>query len=288
MSDSLNRFLFENLAVRGELVHLDATWRTALQHHDYPAPVRDLLGQMMAAAALLGATIKFQGSITIQLQGNGPVSLAVVECTSLGTLRGVAHWQGEVPERGLREQAGDGRLAITIDPGAGRERYQGIVPLDGDTLAAAIDHYLQRSEQLDTQIWLVADRTRVAGLLLQRLPDERAEQEDWERITLLGGTITNRELLELPAEQVIHRLFHEEDVRLFEAQPLSFRCSCSREKVARMLQNLGREEVDSIIADEGTIEVSCEFCNHHYRFDAVDAQQLFAEGVQPEVGATRH
>jgi len=287
-SDTLLRFLFENAPVRGELVHLDATWQALLERHEYPPVVRDLLGQTLAAAALLAATIKFNGAITMQVQGDGPLRLMVVECTSARTLRGMAHWEGEVPAGDLAAQFGSGRLVITIDPGGEQERYQGIVALEGRSLAEALDVYLERSEQLATRLWLAADGERAAGLLLQRVPGESADADAWNRIHILGETVTERELLEVDSLGLIRRLFHEEDVRLFEPQILSFRCSCSRERVGDMLRNLGQEEVTAIIADEGTVEARCEFCNQNYRFDAVDAEQLFAEGVQPEVSPTRH
>ncbi|HKK05477.1 MAG TPA: Hsp33 family molecular chaperone HslO [Gammaproteobacteria bacterium] len=289
-SDSLQRFVFEHLAVRGELVHLDATWQAILARHDYPQPVRDLLGQMMAAAALLSATLKFDGAMTLQVQGGGPITLMVVEVTAERTLRGMAHWEGELTEGPLESLVGAGRLLITIDPGGGRERYQGIVELTGASLSEALDAYLAQSEQLDTRLWLAADGQAAGGLLIQRLPDEAgAEDKDaWQRISLLSETVRPDELLGLHAREIIHRLFHEEDVRVFETEPVCFRCSCSRERVANMLRTLGRDEVNDILDEQGSIEVTCEFCNQHYSFDTVDAEQLFASDISPEIPKTRH
>lgn len=287
-NDSLQRFLFDNCNVRGELVHLDATWRAVLERHDYPENVLDILGQMMAASALLAATIKFDGAMTMQVRGNGPISMMVVEYSSPGRLRAMAHWEGDVPKGNLKSQFGDGNLVITIDQGENMERYQGIVELVGESLADAIDDYLERSEQLATRMWLVANGSNAAGLLLQKMPGEERDQDDWNRITTLGATITNKELLDLDSREVIHRLFHEDDIRLFEAEMLSFYCSCSRERVTNMLRGLGAEEVHDIIAEEGSVEIDCEFCNQHYSFDTVDAEQLFAEQVQPEVKSTKH
>ncbi len=301
MNDSLQRFLFERNAVRGELVHLDATWREALGRHDYPPVVRDLLGQMMAASLLLSATLKFRGSIIMQIQGDGPVNLLVVEATAQRTVRGIAHWNGEVPAGGLQAKFGNGRLVITIDTVAGGEqtqvagaaegsgvRYQGIVALEGEDIAAALDAYLERSEQLPTRMWLAADGTQAAGMLLQRLPGEAADSDAWNRIQTLGATITGDELLGLPAQQVVQRLFHEEDVRLLEAEAVSFRCSCSAERVANMLRSLGRDEVNDILRSEGRVEVTCEFCNKRYGYDAVDVEQVFVEQPQPPVRPTQH
>lgn len=304
-ADTLNRFLFPVASVRGELVHLDESWRAVLERHAYPETVRNQLGQMMVASALLTATIKISGSIIMQVQGDGPITLLVVECRpknlseeseadageewrSRYELRGMAQWNGEVPAGDLATTFGTGRLVITIDPGPGMERYQGIVELTGTTLAEAIDGYLERSEQLPTRMWLAADGKQAAGLLLQRLPGSEVDEEHWHRLTTLAATITDKELLELEGREVLHRLFHEEDLQLFPAEPVRFHCSCSRERVANLLRGMGADEIHDIVRTEGAVDVNCEFCNMHYRFDAVDAEQLFVEQPQPEVGKTRH
>lgn len=288
MSDTLQRFLFENAGVRGELVHLDASWRAILERHDYPGPVRELLGEAMAASALLAATLKFKGSIILQVQGSGPVSLLVVECTAARGLRGLAHWNGEVPGADLKARFGDGRLVITVDPGEGMERYQGIVPLEGSHLGEAIENYLERSEQLRTRLWLAADGERAAGLLLQKLPGPEQDADAWQRVVMLASTVTPAELLTLDPRRLMHRLFHEEDLRVFDPESLFFRCSCSRERVANMLRALGEGEVESILAEQGNITVHCEFCNQRYLFDPVDAAQLFATASVPGAASTRH
>lgn len=288
-SDSLQRFLFEHAAIRGELVHLDATWRAALERHDYPPAVRGLLGELMAAAALLSAILKFNGSLTLQIQGSGPVGLAVVEATSERTLRGMAHWTGEPDPMPFPALVGEGRFVITIDPREGGQRYQGIVSLEGDTVSAALEHYLARSEQLDSRIWLAADTQHAAGMLLQRLPDRHDEDTDaWNRATHLGATLTRDELLSLPAPEIIRRLYHEEDVRVFDRENMRFHCGCSRERVANVLRMLGYDEVQSILHERGKIDVDCEFCNHHYTFDRVDSEQLFAAESAAPASPTRH
>jgi molecular chaperone Hsp33 len=288
-SDSLQRFLFEHAAIRGELVHLDATWRAALERHDYPPAVRGLLGELMAAAALLSATLKFNGSLTLQIQGSGPVGLAVVEATSERTLRGLAHWSGAPEPMPFPALVGQGRFVITIDPREGGQRYQGIVSLEGDTVSAALENYLARSEQLDSRIWLAADTQYAAGMLLQRLPDRHDEDADtWNRATHLGATLTRDELLTLPAPEIIRRLYHEEDVRLFDRENMRFHCGCSRERVANVLRMLGYDEVHSILHERGKIDVDCEFCNHHYTFDRVDSEQLFAAESASPASPTRH
>ena len=286
--DSLHRFLFEHLAVRGEVAHLDATWRAVLERRAYPPVVRRLLGQAMVAAALLSATIKFDGLLTLQLQGQGPLRLLVVQCTSGGTLRGLARWEGELAETvPLYALCGQGVLMINIDPGGGREHYQGIVDLEGASLAAALEKYFSRSEQLPTRFKLAADAGAAAGLLLQCLPGETADPDAWNRIQQLGSTLSEPELLSLGARDIIHRLFHEEDVRLFEGQPIGFRCTCSRERTINMLRSLGRNEIQDILAEQGRVSVQCQFCGMEYVFDPVDAEVLFA-AVQPDVPTTRH
>ena len=307
MKDSLQRFLFENLAVRGEVVHLDATWQAVLERHDYPKPVQNVLGQLMSAVSLLIATLKFNGQLIAQIQGNGPVSLLVVEGTSEKTLRATASLKEgheNFSDETLQGLFGDARLVITLEPEKG-ERYQGIVNLTGENLSDALTDYLLRSEQLDTDLWLAADDKQAAGLLIQKLPDteeiksssnilsfdsseENMDLDGWNRIQQLSSTIKDEELLELDAKEIIHRLYHEEDVRVFEAETISFRCSCSHERVANMLRSLGVEEVKSIIEEQTNIEVACEFCNHKYSFDAVDAKQLFASAVPHETPKTEH
>ena len=284
MSDTLQRFLFEQANVRGELVQLDASWQAVLERHDYPEPVRQILGQAVVAATLLAATMKFNGSITLQVRGDGPISLLIADCSPQYTpgsdlpsyrIRAMASWEGEIPDGDLASRFGSGQLAITIDPGKGSKRYQGIVALHGDSLADAIDDYLERSEQLPTRMWLAVEGGRAAGLLLQRLPGS-VDGEDWQRLTVLAGTVSNEELLHLPAEQLLHRLYHEEDRRQFDPQPVSFYCHCSRERLANALRSLGHDEVMTIIAEQGHIDATCQFCNQHYEFDAVDAEQVFA------------
>jgi molecular chaperone Hsp33 len=307
MKDTLQRFLFEHLAVRGEIVHLDATWQAILERHDYPQPVQNVLGQLMSAVSLLIATLKFDGQLIAQIQGNGPVSLLVVEGTSENTLRATASIKEGVEnfaDESLQGLFGDARLVITLEPSKG-ERYQGIVNLTGENLADALTDYLLRSEQLDTDLWLSADNQQAAGLLIQKLPDtekvksgsnilssdlteKNIDLDGWNRIQQLSSTIKDEELLELGAEEIIHRLYHEEDIRLFEPELISFRCSCSRERVANMLRSLGAEEVNSIIEEQGQIDVACEFCNHNYSFDAVDTEQIFSSSVPHTAPPTEH
>jgi molecular chaperone Hsp33 len=287
--DSLQRFIFEHEPIRGEIVHLDATWQAVLERRAYPPRVRNVLGELMAAAALLTSTLKFDGRLIMQIQGNGPVSLLVVECTSDRKMRAIAQWKGEVPEAPLSELVGDGRLAVTIDPLKGKERYQAIVNLEGLTVAEAFENYFARSEQLATRLWLASDAQQAAGMLLQRLPGSPLQDDDaWMRAVHLGSTVTRQELLALPVQQIIRRLYHEEDIRLFSRMPVSFRCSCSRERVEAVLRMLGPDEIRSILEEQGSVSVDCEFCGSRYEFDRIDAEQLFAAAHSIPATNTRH
>ena len=274
MPDSIQRFLFERAPIRGEVVHLEATWRSMLERHDYPELVRTLLGEMTASAALLAATIKFEGSLILQMQGKGPINLLVAECDDRGHLRATAKWQS-IPEPGpLASILGEGRCAITLAAGPGKQSYQGIVDLEGASVSAVIEHYLRRSEQIETRLWLAVDDQRAGGLLLQKLP-HAGDDDDWRRAQILAETLTRPELLELPAHALIWRLFSQDDVRLFSPRPLAFHCSCTRERVVAMLRMLGYDEVRAILAERGAVEVGCEFCGQSYRFDRWDAERVF-------------
>jgi molecular chaperone Hsp33 len=290
MADALTRFVFEYAPVKGGIVQLDEVWQTIQSHADYPAPLRKVLGELLAAAALLTSNIKFEGSLVLQLHGDGPVRLIVVEATSNHTLRATAKWAGDVPDGPLAAQLGHGRFVMTLDQSkAGKQNYQGIVPLEGETTAEVLARYMESSEQLDTRIYLAASEQSVAGMLLQRMPDQQGMDTDaWNRASILADTLKPEELLGLTANDLLLRLFHEETLRRFEQEPLAFACSCSREKVGDMLQSLGKEEVDSIVAEHGEVEINCEFCGRQYRFDAVDAAQLFTTSRGVEPAATRH
>ncbi len=296
--DSLQRFLFENISIRGELTQLHKSWQAITENHHYPPVVRDVLAQMLVAGVLLAATLKLKGRIILQIQGKGALPLVVAECTSENAVRGLAHYSKDIQAGNLKTLVGDGQLAITLESDNKTERYQSIVELVGDTVADAIEHYLETSEQLSTRLWLTVDSNTAAGLLIQKLPPESVDEENlhkvqqdddgWNRVEQLSSTIKDEELLALDAAEIIHRLYHEEDVRVFESEPVFFRCSCSRDRVANMLRSLGQQEVTSIIKEKNIIGIHCEFCNHAYEFDAVDAEQLFTDSHLADNSATRH
>ena len=285
--DLLHRFLFERFPVRGHLVRLDASWRAAIEHHHYPRAVGDALGEAMAASVLMAGSLKFEGRLSLQFEGPGPVRLMLAQCTHRHAIRGVARHE-ELPADAIGPAGlfGGGQLAVTIEQAEGGDRYQGVVPLDEARLATCLEQYFERSEQLPSRLMLAATADRAAGLLLQRVavgaggtPDAQAEADDaWRRIGLLAGTLSTAELLDTPCSELLRRLFGEDDIRLFEGTPVFFQCSCSRERVAGILQALGAEEVHSLLQERGDVEVRCEFCNRAWRFDAVDVGGLFSEG----------
>jgi molecular chaperone Hsp33 len=293
--DSLHRFMFENFPIRGQLVHVDAAWRALIEHRDYPAAIRDTLGEAVAASLLLAGTIKFDGVLSLQLQGEGPVHLLLAQCTSGLGVRGLARYREDGSEAGaaVDRLIGPGNLTVTLESADNTQRYQGIVPITGGRLAESLQLYFENSEQLPTRLWLHADAEGVCGMLLQRLPSvggaaagsQTTELVDdaWRRVQLIAETLTSQELRTLADAQILHRLYHEDDVRLYESAPVYFRCRCSRERVAGMLQALGADETRAVLAERGAVEVQCDFCNRTYRFDAVDVEQLFA---RPGVGVT--
>ena len=288
--DLLHRFLFESLPVRGHLVRLDASWRAAIEHHDYPQAIGDALGEAMVASVLMAGALKFEGRLSLQFEGPGPVRLLLAQCTHRHAIRGVARHdelRADIAADGL---FGGGQLAVTIEQPEGGDRYQGVVPLVAERLSACLEQYFERSEQLPSRMMLTATRDRAAGLLLQRVAvgasgseAENAEADDaWHRLGLLAGTVAARELLDTPSGELLGQLFPEDDIRLFEGTPVYFQCSCSRERVAGILQALGADEVKGLLEERGDVEVRCEFCNRAWRFDAVDVAGLFSAGASQQ------
>ncbi len=277
-NDTLQRFLFENRGIRGELVHLAAAYRAIGDHHPYPKRVHQLLGQALAGTALLSATLKFEGSLILQSQGDGPVTLLVAQCNHHFHLRGLAKWQhnADFSDAELEGLLGKGQLGITIIPDNSAERYQGIVTLDKAELSHCLEDYFQQSEQLPTLILLTADDTRAAGLLIQQMPDDDHFAEDyWQHVLTLAKSLTVDELLNLDNQTILHRLFHEEDIRLFSAEPVCFRCRCSTEKMEKAVVSFGKDEAQDILKTHNHVVVNCEFCNRHYEFDKVDVERIF-------------
>lgn len=308
MTDTLQKFMFENTAVRGELVEMSDTWREILSRRDYPRAVRSLLGEMVSAAALLSANLKFNGALVMQIHGDGPLNLLVVECDADLKMRATAKLAEDavVPDDAtlteLVNRNGGGRFAITLDPKdklPGQQAYQGIVPLDGSSVAVVIENYMMRSEQLDTRMWLAADDQVSRGLLLQKLPalgGVHGPSEDmleaWDRTVMLASTLRQDELLSTDIQTVMHRLFWEETIRVFDPLRPQFHCSCNRERVGNMLKMLGEAEIEAAVAEMGQLAIDCDFCGQHYEFDKVDCAQLFAVEIPADAlltpGPSRH
>ncbi|WP_414931667.1 Hsp33 family molecular chaperone HslO [Vibrio europaeus] len=278
-SNVLNRYLFEDLSVRGELVQLDDAYQRIISSKEYPAPLQKLLGELLVSTTLLTATLKFEGSITMQLQGDGPVSLAVINGDHDQKIRGVARWDGDIADNAtIHDMMGKGHLVITIDPKKG-ERYQGIVGLDGDNLSEILESYFANSEQLKTRIWLrtgeYEGQQRAAGMLIQVMPDGTGTPEDFEHLEQLTDTVKNEELFSLEANELLYRLYNQEKVRLFDPQTVEFFCGCSRERSGAAIVTIDRAEVNEILAEVGSISLHCDYCGTNYSFDEAQVSELF-------------
>lgn len=301
MTDQFKKYLLPDHSTRVQAVRLTSAWQAGLAHQSYPECVQRLLGELVSAAVLLAANIKFDGSLVLQLQGDGPIALVVVECTAELSVRAtVTLREGhDIPADGtlqsLLNAHGKGRFVVVLDPNRDTtdlEPYQGIVPLEGASVAQVLELYMRNSEQLDTRMWLASDAQNSAGLLLQRLPgqggkrDEERESADetWNRVCQLAGTVKYGELLSLDTDTLIHRLFWEEDLIVFEPQEVRWHCPCTRARVADMLRMLGREEIEDILSEHEKIDISCSFCGKPYQFDAVDCAGLFVDNLDTTQG----
>ncbi|MFB2735766.1 Hsp33 family molecular chaperone HslO [Shewanella mangrovisoli] len=279
IQDILNRYLFDNADVRGELVQLQDSYQQVIGSHTYPPVLQILLGELLAATSLLTATLKFSGDISVQLQGNGPVSLAVINGNNQQQLRGIARWEGDLADdASLADLFSQGYMVITLTPDEG-ERYQGVVALDKPTLAACVEDYFNQSEQLPTALWLFADGKQAAGMFLQVLPSREDHNADFEHLCQLTATIKAEELFTLDAQDVLHRLYHQEEVRLFDPIEVSFKCTCSRERSAAAIKTIDQAEVEAILAEDGKVEMGCEYCNAKYVFDGIDIAAIYANGT---------
>lgn len=296
--DFVQRFAVEQQAVRGQFVRLGPAWLALREHADYPAPVRRLLGEAVSAVVLLASTLKFEGELTLQLQGNGAVRLLVAQCTHDFRVRAVARFDRErvsddTPDIDFHALAGEGTIVVTIEADRLASRYQGIVPIDGKSLAASLEHYFANSEQLPTGITLAADDFGTAGLLVQRMPDHggvatlglEADRTFAASSSAIAG-VSAEELLVRPPEELMRRAFGGLDLRLHDTHGVVFRCRCSLERVSGMLRSLGAEEIQSILAEQGEVSVTCEFCHKPWRFDAVDASQIFGAAVDQAPGSS--
>lgn len=292
VDDVLHRFLLERAGVRGTLVRLGPAWHEVAARADYPPALHALLGEALAASALLTGNIKLDGALSIELKSSGALRLLFAECNDLGRLRGLARWNEPLPEPLRLNALPEAVMAITIGNVERDQRYQGLVDLQHAGLAESLENYFVKSEQLPARIVLAADAGHAAGLMLQKMPDEGGrdaalDDDAWNRIVHLTATLGADELLNTAPEQLLYRLYHEESVRLFEPRALEFGCNCSRERVTAMLRSLGRDEVDAaLVARDDEIEVICEFCAQRYHFDRIDAEHLLSESAAPAAPGT--
>lgn len=281
--DVLQPFLFEHLPVRGALVQLTETWRELASSQDYQAPVSRVLGEASAATVLIANSLKFDGQLTLQLSGGAPLELLVIQCTNELHLRGMALARPVSPEAGFPELSRGARCAMTVESSVLADRYQGIVDAGGESLADCLEHYFDRSVQVPTRLWLMADDVCAAGLLLQRVPDAVTPlpEDDWRRLGYMADTLTLGEMRDGIGTDLLAKLFSEDDVRAFRPRTTRFQCRCSMERVERALRLLGEDEVRETLEEQGELRVTCEFCNRVRRLDAIDVERLFAEGGQP-------
>jgi len=284
-ADQSRRFLFEHADIRGETVQLGPAFSDIIAIHQYAPGVSRLLGELLAAAVLLRSTLKFEGKLVLQARSEGQIPLLMAECSSAGEIRGIARGAQLATATRFDQLLSDGSLAITIDPHGG-QRYQGIAPLASDSLAHSLDAYFEQSEQLKTRFWLAARQGRASGLLLQQLPsqltpDPLEREQQWEHACTLAATLQPGELLDLDPEQMLYRLYHQDPVRLFEPQPVVFRCSCSRDRTLRALSALAPSELEELLQEMGSITMDCEFCNQQYRYGREDLQDVLGPDSQP-------
>ncbi len=282
--DTVQNFLFEGFPIRGEIVHLNMSFQQIMDQHQYPPLIRRWLGEALVLISLLSTLIKFSGRLALQFQGKGKFKLLLVQCTQELQLRGLAQWEGELTDEEILNSLKQGTIVITIDPDNAKQRYQGIVAWQGQTLSESIEGYFQNSEQLPTRIWVMVNEHSASGFLLQKMPSEAdikresALDHDWEHINYLTATLTPHELSNLDNKTLLHRLYVEEDVRLFEAKPLVFQCTCSEKRGAAAILTLGQKEAEEELAAKQQIVVKCEFCNHEYIYDRIDVAAIFRKG----------
>lgn len=296
-NDLLHRFLFDDCDIRGEIVTLGDSYREVLSHNPQAPAIHRLLGEFLAAVSLLSSTVKFEGKIILQARGDGAISTIMAECNHHNSLRGIVRLNstielsGELALNGnLQQLLGNGVLVITIEPqraenfGGTIERHQGIVPMDADNLAGCLEHYFEQSEQLATKMWFAASEELVTGFLIQALPQQLITNEDdnrdkWETVITLADTVKTAELLQLDHTTLLYRLFNEHPLRLFEPKALHFACSCSRERSISALLSIGKDEVEELLVERGSIDIDCQFCNQHYHFAADDVRKLLGGEV---------
>jgi molecular chaperone Hsp33 len=291
-SNVSQRFLFDNADIRGETVHLGTAFEEILAIHQYSPGVNQLLGEFLAAAVLLSTTLKFEGKLILQARSSGQIPLIMVECSNELHVRAIVRGAEQASSDDFSQLLNTGQLAITIDPRDGK-RYQSIVPLSENSLAESLDAYFEQSEQLATRFWLQGDQHRAAGMLLQQLPTQIVDgksqrEEQWQHVRALADTIKADELLGLQAPELLHRLYHESPVRLFEPSTVKFQCSCSRDRTLSALATIDPTELEDILREQGEITMDCEFCKRQYRYKKEDIAPLLASQISAPESTTLH
>ncbi len=280
--DTIQRFLFDKEDARGEIAHLTDSFQTIIAQRDYPPYLRKLLGETLLAAALMANTIKFKGELTIQFQSDGPIKTIVAKCNHENHIRGFIDWDPLATEERMQIQLGAGQLVITIQQES-QPPYQSFVPLQHHTVTEALEHYFAQSEQLSTRVWCAVSEKHAAGMMLQLIPGNQnsstaAQRERfWEHATRLGETITATELLELDNQEILHRLYHQEDIRVFKERPIIFKCTCTLERMENSLRLIGKDEVYSLLKTSREVEVTCEYCSNMYAFDKNYIDKIFSD-----------
>jgi molecular chaperone Hsp33 len=291
-NDVIQRFIFENIAVRGEWARLSASYRSIVEQHGYPPLIQHLLGELLVSSCLLTSIVKFKGRLTVQFQGKDKLKMLLAQCDDEYRIRGLAQWQGDIHPEELPKLFSDGVMVITIEPKQSGQRYQGIVEWQGNSISESIEGYFKTSEQLPTRIWIDVTETSATGLLIQVMPRDgskpQQEDDDWLRLNYLTDTITNKELSTLDAVSLLSRLYAEEEVRIFQPDPIVFSCNCDSRRCENALLILGRKEVEDELKNKQKIVVTCEFCNKEYSFDQVDVARIFSKGDKPPSSTQVH
>jgi len=276
-TDTLQRFLFEHASIRGEIIHLDGTYKTIMEQRPYPLAVKKLLGEAMLSCVLLAGSIKFEGEISLQFHGDKRLPLLLVQCDNQLQLRAYAKYQDDEANIDYNSAFLHGKMVLNITPFNQAQTYQSVVPIHSLSMGDNLMHYFAQSEQLPSQVWLAVDDDRAAGMLLQLMPGQNTLQREqfWEYAVHLGQTITDHELLTLDNPTILHRLYHETELRLYTARAVKFHCRCNHEKMKQVLTVLGEADAQELLQEKGQIEVNCDFCNQAYTFDAIDVTLLF-------------
>jgi molecular chaperone Hsp33 len=277
-NDAAQRFLFEQSDVRGEFVSLDESFMGVVLKRQYPVVIRQFLGELLVSAVLLTSTLKFEGELTIQLEVGGDVSLLVAKCNDQLCIRGLAQWEDGAITQQLCDDFDKGKLVITVQPARSTQYYQSIVPVEGRSVAQAIEHYFEQSEQLPTRLWLTVSGDKAAGMLLQKLPSSISEDDDeyWNHVVTLAETLSPQDIVKLDNVEILHRLYHAEDIRVFDKKGVKFSCTCSVQRMEKAILTLGSSEASEMLLNREAIQVVCEFCGHAYEFDHIDISDIFS------------